>query len=88
MSVNMKKLILSLTVTAFALASALADGNTKASADSTACCSDAKASCSAGGKSACKKGMPSKTVLMSPKAAASMGSNGNVVMKTADTAKS
>lgn len=72
----MKKLILSLAVTAFALASAMADNNTKATADSKASCSsDGKACCSVDGKgkSACTKGMPTKTVLMSPKAAAAAG---------------
>lgn len=72
---NMKKIILSLAVTAFALASAMADNTTKATADSKASCCEGKACCSAGanGKSACTKGMPSKTALMSPKAAATAG---------------
>ena len=73
----MKKIILSLAVTAFALASAMADNTTKATADSKASCCEGKACCSAGanGKSACTKGMPSKTALMSPKAATAAGVN-------------
>ncbi|MDB6022031.1 MAG: hypothetical protein JWQ04_1888 [Pedosphaera sp.] len=69
----MKKLILCVAASAFALASSVqADNSTKAPADKNATCSEGSKSC-CGGKSACTKSMPSKTVLMSPKAAAAAG---------------
>jgi hypothetical protein len=74
---TMKKLILSLAISAFALTlSVQADSNstttTKAPAAKKATCTDSSKDCCSGGKSACKS-MPSKTVLMSPKAAALAG---------------
>jgi hypothetical protein len=69
---TMKKLILSLAVSAFALAAVQADNNAKAPSEKNAtCCEANKTSCCS--KSACTKGMPTKTVLMSPKAAAAAG---------------
>ena len=67
----MKKLIFSLAISAFALASVQAADipTPKAAADKDgACCDSAKSCCAS--KSACAKGMPSKAALMSPKAAA------------------
>jgi hypothetical protein len=65
----MKKFIIALTVSVFALAGSLhADDKaptTKVVADKAACCDKAKGSCC---QSACSK-TPSKSVLMSPKAA-------------------
>ena len=67
----MKKLILALTVSTFALASALHASDTKvvATTDKAACCDKAKgsASCCGESKSACSKTM-SKKIAMSPKA--------------------
>ncbi|HWF18814.1 MAG TPA: hypothetical protein VG754_06075 [Verrucomicrobiae bacterium] len=82
----MKNLFLCVTLAMFAMASSvLADSNTtaKAAADksgdccgSNNCC-DSKGHCAdkskSSAKSACSKGMPSKSVLMSPKAAAAAG---------------
>ena len=54
----------------------MADSNTKApAANQKGSCCEGGSCCSAGahGKSACTKGMPTKTVLMSPKAAAAAG---------------
>jgi hypothetical protein len=68
----MKKLIICLTVSVFALASTYA-GDTKAACKDKdkAACADKKACCSE--KSMCSKGAPAKNVLMSPKAAAQAG---------------
>jgi len=66
----MKKIILALTVSAFAITSALYAADTKpaaATADKGSCCDKAKSGCCAD-KSACSK-TPSKGVAMSPKAA-------------------
>lgn len=68
----MKNLFLCLTLSMFAAVSVLADNAvpTKAPAGKSACCASSKACCE---KTACChkcKAMPSKTVLMSPKAQA------------------
>lgn len=68
----MKKSILSLAVSAFAVVSLHAADAAKAAADKDGACCEGKA-CSNGAKSACAKGMPSKIALMSPKAAAAAG---------------
>ena len=72
----MKNLFICLTLSAFAVTSVLADNAvpTKASADKkSACCASSKGCCektTSCHKMACKS-MPSKTVLLSPKAEAS-----------------
>lgn len=73
----MKNLFLCLTLSVFAASSVLADNvvSPKAAADKKpSCCASGKGCCEKSaccGKSACSKGMPSKTVLISPKAEAS-----------------
>lgn len=67
----MKKIILALAVSAFALTSVLNAADTKVvvtDKDKGACCDMTKSSCCAS-KSACSK-TPSKGIAMSPKAAA------------------
>ena len=68
----MKKIILGLAVSAFAVTSALYAADTKpaAAADKGSCCDKAKSGCCAD-KTACSK-TPSKGVAMSPKKAASL----------------
>ena len=68
----MKKIIVCLTVSAFALVSSLHAGDTKTCTDKSMTSSAKGASCCSGGKSACAK-MPTKTVLMSPKASVAAG---------------
>ena len=65
----MKKLVIALTVSAFALAGSLHAADAKVAADKEkgGCCDKAKSSCCEG-KSACSK-TPSKGIAMSPKAA-------------------
>jgi hypothetical protein len=67
----MKSLLLCITISAFALTSSLYAADTKPCTDKAACTDKSKACC--GEKSACTKGAPSKTVLMTPKAAALAG---------------
>jgi hypothetical protein len=70
-NITMKKLIICLTVSAFALVSSHAGDSKPCTGKDKAACSDKKACCSE--KSMCSKGAPSKNVLMSPKAAAQAG---------------
>jgi hypothetical protein len=62
----MKKLIVCLTVSVFALASSVQAGD-------KATCSDKSSACCSGSKSACSKAATSKKVVMSPKAAGAVG---------------
>lgn len=77
----MKKIVLALTVAAFAFASSLMAADKPCNAkdkaackdkDKAACCSADKKDCCKD-KSSCSKPAPSKSALMSPKAAAAAG---------------